>query len=52
MTIDDESAIVEVGDTIEIPPKAIQSIKNIGDCELEFLCIVEPAWNKDDEEIL
>ena len=52
MTIDDESAIVEVGDTIEIPPKAIQSIKNIGDCELEFLCIVDPAWNKDDEEIL
>ncbi len=52
MTIDDEVAIVEVGDTIEIPPRAIQSIKNIGNCELEFLCIVDPAWCIEDEEIL
>ncbi len=52
MTIDDETAIVEVGDTIEIEPNVVQSIKNIGDCELTFLCIVDPAWNADDEEIL
>ena len=52
MCINDETAIVEVGDTIEIPPKAIQSIKNIGEVELEFLCIVDPAWRINDEEIL
>lgn len=52
MRVDDETAIVETGDTIEIPPNATQSIKNIGDCELEFLCIVDPAWQPDDEEIL
>ena len=52
MTIDDETEIVETGDTIEIPPHAVQSIKNIGDTILEFLCIVDPAWRVEDEEIL
>lgn len=52
MYIDDESAIVEAGDAIDIPPGAVQSIKNIGDDDLEFLCIVDPAWREDDEEVL
>ena len=52
MRINEETAIVKVGDTIEIPPNAVQSIKNIGDYELEFLCIVDPAWQSNDEEIL
>ena len=52
MHIDDDSAIVETGDTIEIPPNAVQYIKNIGENELEFLCIVDPAWRVEDEEIL
>ena len=52
MSVDDETAVVEVGDTIEIPPNAIQSIQNIGDIDLLFLCIVDPAWRVEDEEIL
>lgn len=52
MSINDETSVVEVGDTVEIPPNTVQSIKNIGDCELEFLCIVDPAWVIEDEEIL
>ncbi|KAA3632510.1 MAG: cupin domain-containing protein [Calditrichaeota bacterium] len=52
MYVDGETVIVEKGDTIEIPPNAVQSIKNIGDCELLFLCIVDPAWRAEDEEIL
>ena len=50
--IDNKSALVEEGDVIDIPPGAVQSIKNIGDEDLEFLCIVDPAWREEDEEIL
>ena len=49
--IDNESAIVETGDVVEIPPNAEQWIKNIGSGVLEFLCIVDPAWRAEDEEL-
>jgi len=52
MFIDDESQWVEPGNVIYIPPGATQYIKNTGDHELEFLCIVDPAWRVEDEEIL
>jgi mannose-6-phosphate isomerase-like protein (cupin superfamily) len=51
MHIDDEVAEVIPGQTIYIPPHALQYIENIGDGELKFLCIVDPAWRKEDEEI-
>ena len=51
MRIDQESADVGPGDTIYIPPDSVQSIENIGDSELLFLCIVDPAWQREDEEI-
>jgi len=46
--------IEEVGprDTIYIPPNAVQCIENIGDTELEFLAIVDPAWRAEDEVII
>lgn len=50
--INDESEIVKAGDAVEIPPGATQSIENNSDLELEFLCIVDPAWKAVDEEIL
>lgn len=52
MTIDRESADVVAGDVIEIPPHATQSISNTGQTDLVFLCIVDPAWRAEDEEIL
>lgn len=52
MYIDDEKAIVREGQIIYIPPNSIQKIENIGDDDLVFLCIVEPAWKEEDEEIL
>ena len=52
MFIDDESEPVEPGSTVYIPPGAAQYIENTGDHELVFLCIVEPAWRPQDEEIL
>lgn len=52
MFINDEQEEVEALDTIYIPPSAKQCIKNTGDEELEFLCIVDPAWKKEDEILL
>lgn len=52
MSIDDESEPVEPGSTVYIPPGAVQSIENTGDHELVFLCIVDPAWRSEDEEIV
>jgi len=52
MYIDKSSRKVGVGDTIYIPPHATQHIRNAGAAVLEFLCIVDPAWMKADEEVL
>ena len=52
MHIDDETESVGLGDTIYIPPKAVQYIENIGENELEFLCIVYPEWQPDAEELV
>ena len=52
MHIDDETKSVGPGDTIYIPPKAVQFIENIGENDLEFLCIVYPEWQPDAEELV
>jgi len=52
MVIDDESASVRPGDAVYIPPGAAQYIDNTGKVDLVFLCIVDPAWQAKDEEIL
>ena len=52
MHIDDESAPVRPGSTVYIPPKAQQCITNSGKTDLTFICIVDPAWRKEDEEVL
>lgn len=52
MYIDDEQRNVGVGDAIYIPPMAKQYIHNNGGDDLVFICIVDPAWRVEDEEIL
>ncbi len=52
MHIDDATREVQQGNVIYIPPQALQYIKNTGSVDLEFLCIVDPAWQKEDEEVL
>jgi mannose-6-phosphate isomerase-like protein (cupin superfamily) len=51
MHIDDESQVVEPGDAIYIPPDARQFIYNCGTEPLVFICIVDPAWRKEDETV-
>jgi mannose-6-phosphate isomerase-like protein (cupin superfamily) len=51
MYIDDESEKVRSGQAVYIPPNSTQHIKNTGNPDLKFLCIVDPAWQPLDEEI-
>lgn len=50
--IGEEKEKVVQYDTIYIPPNAVQCIENIGNEELEFLCIVDPAWREEDEVLV
>ncbi len=52
MHIDDDSRRVKAEDVIYIPPGSVQYIENISKGNLRFLCIVDPAWRKEDETIL
>jgi mannose-6-phosphate isomerase-like protein (cupin superfamily) len=52
MRVGNEQADVGTGDTIVIPPGEVQSIENLGPDGLAFLCIVDPAWRTEDEEVL
>ncbi|MCP4258186.1 MAG: cupin domain-containing protein [Planctomycetes bacterium] len=52
MHIDDQSSEVGPECAVYIPPDSIQYIENTGNSDLKFLCIVDPAWRKDEEEVL
>jgi mannose-6-phosphate isomerase-like protein (cupin superfamily) len=52
MHIDDETEKVFPGQAVYIPPESRQFIHNSGNSDLKFLCIVDPAWRKEDEEVL
>ena len=52
MDIDGEQEAVAAGSTVYIPPGSVQKIRNTGDSDMIFLCIVQPAWKPEDEEIL
>lgn len=51
MSIDGETRRVEPGDAIYIPPNARQYIHNDSEEPLVFICIVDPAWRKEDETV-
>jgi mannose-6-phosphate isomerase-like protein (cupin superfamily) len=52
MHIDGEAGTVRPGSTVYIPPKTTQFIRNSGKTDIVFLCIVDPAWRQEDEEVL
>ena len=51
MHVDDETFEVGANCAVYIPPRAVQYIENTGSGNLEFLCIVDPPWRPEDEEI-
>ncbi|MCX9083313.1 MAG: cupin domain-containing protein [Candidatus Methanoperedens sp.] len=52
MHIDGEIMRVHNGHAIYIPPNSKQFFQNTGQKDLVFLCIVDPAWKKEDELII
>jgi mannose-6-phosphate isomerase-like protein (cupin superfamily) len=50
--IDDEVTSVEAGTALYVPPGSRQSLENTGGQDIEFLCLVDPAWKEADERIL
>lgn len=49
--IGEQSAEVEAGSVVYVPPGATQWLENTGSAALEFLCLVDPAWKVEDEEV-
>jgi len=52
MHVGDEAAEVSAGDAVYIPPGSVQWLENTGKGEIEFACIVDPAWRPEDEQVL
>ena len=52
MHIGDEAAAVTAGDAVYIPSDSIQWLENTGSKEIELVCIVDPAWRPEDEQVL
>jgi mannose-6-phosphate isomerase-like protein (cupin superfamily) len=52
MHIDDEVSQVSRDCAVYILPGSTQYIENIGAGDLVFLCIVDPAWRREDEEVM
>ena len=52
MHIDNEIKKVFSGQVIYIPPNTKQYIESVGKLPLKFLCIVDPAWEKEDETVI
>jgi mannose-6-phosphate isomerase-like protein (cupin superfamily) len=51
MRIGPERRDIGPGQAVYIPPGAVQSVRNTGGEELVFLCLVDPAWRAEDEEL-
>jgi mannose-6-phosphate isomerase-like protein (cupin superfamily) len=52
MIVDDSVVLIEPGSVIYVPPGGKQSLENSGSSTIEFLCLVDPAWQPEDEEVL
>lgn len=52
MHIENKTREVFPNQIIYIPPNSVQYIENNGTEELVFLCIVDPAWKREDEKII
>lgn len=50
--LNDREIPIEAGTTLYIPPGGEQSLENTGDQAIEFLCLVDPAWKVEDEQVL
>ena len=52
MHVDGETTAVGPEQAVYVPPGAEQHVENTGTADLVFLCIVDPAWKAEDEQVL
>ena len=52
LTVDDAVVVVEAGSVVYVPPGGTQFLDNVRSTDIEFLCLVDPAWRPEDEEVL
>jgi mannose-6-phosphate isomerase-like protein (cupin superfamily) len=52
MSVAERSIEVKAGAVVYVPPGMKQSLMNTGTGKIEFLCLVDPAWKMEDEEVL
>ncbi|MEO9309032.1 MAG: cupin domain-containing protein [Nitrososphaera sp.] len=50
--VDNQSCELKAGYAVYVTPHSEQFIENTGETPLEFLCIVDPAWKREDETIV
>ncbi|WBM75182.1 cupin domain-containing protein [Saprospira grandis] len=50
--IDGQEQTLQAGDCCLVPAQAEQYVQQKGDQPFHFLCIVEPYWQENDEDIL
>jgi mannose-6-phosphate isomerase-like protein (cupin superfamily) len=50
-TVDEDVVEVEPESLVYIPPHATQNVENIGNSNLRYLVICDPAWSSKDVEI-
>ena len=48
----EHTSTVQAGTAVYVPRGVVQWVENCGSEPLEFLCLVEPAWTGEGEEIL
>jgi len=52
MHVNGDTTEVGPDQAVYVPPGAEQNVENSGTDDLVFLCIVDPAWKAEDEEVL
>lgn len=51
ISIDGQVQSIKKGSIVFVPPQSEQFVRNIAKVDLVFLCIVEPYWRVEDEEV-
>lgn len=51
ITVDEATAAVAAGQAVYVTPGAMQHLRNTGNEDLVFICLVSPPWRAEDEEL-
>jgi mannose-6-phosphate isomerase-like protein (cupin superfamily) len=52
MEVGEQKETVQQNRLVYVPPNTTQRLKNTGREDLVFICIVDPAWKPEEEEVI